>query len=355
MIRIAGAGLAGLCAAINLARQGEKVAVFEKQKEVGARFPPNLQGMKYVDSLEKFLMQVGVESKVKPRTFSRFFFCTRKRDLELGSGNYKKMSFVVRGGRDSLEYALYREAERLGVSFEFSALSAKQGANIVATGASECHFAAAGMILEDSDFPRDHFLVMFDDRYSPKGWYCYIFPVGKDEIEFVNCASQPYVPMLSQLTKKAIAERKILRQFLEGKRVVRQFGGSGAASFPPLIFSGGRYYVGEAAGFQDPFMGFGMKYALLSGKLAADDILKRGSYEKGWKELILPDMRKDIARRFLLSILGDAVVEFFMRRYQSGDEVDLSHAAPENFPFYSAVEWAFFQLEVAKKRLGGNW
>lgn len=44
-IKILGAGISGLTAAINLAKAGYKVDVFEKNKDVGVRFGGDLQGL----------------------------------------------------------------------------------------------------------------------------------------------------------------------------------------------------------------------------------------------------------------------------------------------------------------------
>ena len=354
MVRILGAGPAGLSAAINLALAGEKAEVFERCPDVGMRFHPNLQGLKYVGEPDPFMKSLGLAPKIGYRYFKRVFFGTRSRDLELDvSGS--RIAFVERGGKDSLEYALYAQAEKEGVAFHFNSKLTPSGADVIATGGKGCDFAAMGGIYEDTDFPRDSYLAVFDDRYSPRGWYSYIFPVGKDRIEFVNCASQPHVPRLAALYEKAVCERKAVRDWLEGKRKVGSFGGSGRARLPQSAFVGGKYLVGEAAGFQDPFMGFGIAYALRSGKLAADAILGKGDYDLAWKREMLPFLRKDYARRFAMSVLGDRMVELVMGNYQDGGKVDISHAAPEKFPLYSAVERGFAELELLKRRLSGNW
>lgn len=354
MIKIMGAGPAGLCAAINLAKAGREVKVFEMRNDVGMRFHPNLQGLKDVSDPEDYMKELNINPKTRFRYFSRAFFGTRKRDIELGIG--KSMPFVVRGGKESLEYGLYREALDLGVGFEFNSRIMKDDVDIVAAGhGGACDAAALGMVFEDTDFPRDAFLIIFDDRYSPKGWYSYIVPISDDHIEFVNCVSQPHVPLLKKLTEKALQERKIVRGFLDGKRKVATFGGVGNISVPKTAFINNRYYVGEAAGFQDPFMGFGITYALKSAKMAADAIVNGYDYDAMWKRDIMPRMRKDFARRFPVSIFGDALPEMFMRKYRSGDRIDFQDVIPSSFPLYNVAEFVLFRLEILKKRLTGFW
>ena len=253
------------------------------------------------------------------------------------------------------EASIRLRREKEGAEFHFNSRLPEADAAIIATGGRGCDFAAIGGVYEDTDFPRDSYLAVFDDRLSPFGWYSYIFPIGSDRIEFVNCASQPHVPELAKLYEKAVCGRKCIRNWLEGKKKVASFGGSGWARLPKSAFVGGKYYAGEAAGFQDPFMGFGIAYARRSGKLAADAIAGGGDYDAAWKRELLPHLRKDYARRFAMSVLGDRLVEMMMKKYDDGDCADISHAAPEKFPLYSAVERGFAELELLKRRLSGNW
>ncbi|MCX6769878.1 MAG: FAD-dependent monooxygenase, partial [Candidatus Micrarchaeota archaeon] len=270
-VGILGAGPAGLCAAINLAREGVRAKVHERKKAVGMRFHPNLQGLRYVDGdPEGFMKSVGVKSKLKYRYFPKACVCTRKRDIWLDISVGNQMPFVVRGGEESLEAALFSEARKLGVEFEFSSRATENDARVIASGGKEFSSVAVGSVFEESDFPRDAYAVIYDDRYSPRGWYSYLIPFSKDRLEFVTCVSRPYAHLLSKLHAKAIAERKIVRDFVFGRKKVGAFGGGGDARIPKSAFLDGKYLVGEAAGFQDPFMGFGIVYALKSGKLAAD-------------------------------------------------------------------------------------
>jgi len=357
MIGILGAGPAGLCAAINLAKKGERVKVFEKRAAVGGRFHPNLQGLRHVNEPpERFMAALGISSKIDYRCFRKGIICTRSRDINLDISGGNAMPFVLRGGKESLEHALFREAEGLGVEFEFNAQKGEQDVRIVASGMKCAPDAAAmGTVFEDTAFPRDTYLVMFDDRYSPKGWYSYIVPISSDEIEFVTCVSKRHIPDLAAIHQKAMGGRKIIRDFVSGKRKVASFGGAGAVRFPKTAFADGKYYVGEAAGFQDPYMGFGIVYALRSGKLAADCLLDGTDYDAAWKRSFLRYFKKDIAYRLPMSLFGDSVAEFVMGKYRDGERVNLSGALPEGNALYKAAVEAAFALEMGKFRLTGEW
>jgi flavin-dependent dehydrogenase len=361
-VNILGAGPSGICAAINLCRAGEKVKVYEKREASGMRFCPNLQGLRYLYMPpEKFMHSVGVQADVAFHYFPKAIICTRKRRVELDCSKGSQMPFVLRGaggahGKETLDAALFSEAEKLGVEFEFNSRMKEDGVDIVATGSKgEPCQAAIGSVFENGDFPRDCQLVMFDDRYSPRGWYSYILPVSKDEVEFVTCVSKPYIPQLARLHEKAMKERKEISDAVGGRKKIASFAGSASASIPKSAFVGGKYYVGEAAGFQDPYMGFGIAYALRSGHLAAQSILGKGDYDALWKHEFGYYLRKDAAYRFVMEIMGDTAAELMMSKYNEGSRVDLSGALPEKNAAYRALVEGVYLLSEAKRKVAGNY
>ena len=56
----------------------------------------------------------------------------------------------------------------------------------------------------------------------------------------------------------------------------RPFGGYGNVRLPRTAMQGGHPVIGEHAGFQDALAGFGIRYAIRSGVLAARSILAGG-------------------------------------------------------------------------------
>ncbi len=326
------------------------------------RFCPNLQGLRYLYMPpEDFMSRLGVQANVKYHYFPRAIICTRKRKVELDCSGGSQMPFVLRGtgganggeaGKGSLDSALFSEAEKLGVEFEFNSRAGESDVDIVATGSKgEPDSAALGSVFETSDFPRDCQLVMFDDRYSPRGWYSYILPVGKDEVEFVTCVSKPYISQLARLHEKAMKDRKEIADVVGGRKKLASFGGSASSRIPKSAFIGGKYYVGEAAGFQDPYMGFGIAYALRSGHLAARAILSKGkeNYDALWKKEFGYYLRKDAAYRLVMEVFGDRAAELMMSKYRDGQKVNLSCALPEKNAAYRALVEGVSLLAQAMK------
>jgi flavin-dependent dehydrogenase len=71
--------------------------------------------------------------------------------------------------------------------------------------------------------------------------------------------------------------------------------------------------VGEAAGFQDALWGFGIRYALLSGHLAARALLSGADYDRLWKRRFGGLQRTSVVNRFFFSRMGHVGYRWLMR------------------------------------------
>ena len=95
---IIGAGPAGLSAAINLAKAGYEVNVFEKNKSVGGRFNGDFQGLENwsenIDPLKK-LKYMGIDDNFETYPFSK---------LTISNG-LKKWDFFCNGTSDNFNLA----------------------------------------------------------------------------------------------------------------------------------------------------------------------------------------------------------------------------------------------------------
>lgn len=351
-VKILGAGLSGLSCAINLAGEHE-VLVYEKQRAVGEHIFSNLQGFGSGENvIPEFFASVDLPPPKNVRSFKKVFFLTHKRDLTFTLP--EPYHFVVRGGSDSLEADLYEQAIRTGVEVSFNSSVKEEDVDVVASGAKKADVVGVGGLYSDSSFPDDSMLIMFDDRFSPKGWYFYMIPRGDGLVEAINCVPSHYASKAKELLNNSISKRPFIKKFMDGAKLKHYFSGYGNAFIPKTACNDGRLYVGEAAGFQDPLMGFGMKYALTSGYLAAKSIKQGLDYDLLWQSEILPSMKSDIARRFLFSLIGSSVMEYVYKDVDSGQVVGLPN--PKGSGFSRRVfEEVFYRLGCAKKRFLGYW
>ncbi len=352
-ISILGAGLSGLSAAINLSKGGKNVIVYENKDSVGEHLHPCHQALMRTDgNYRKYLNGLNLNPIFDVKHFFKSYFCTRKRDINIRLT--ESVPFVSRGGKKSLEFGLFKEAESLGVTFEFRTKINEKEVDIVASGRKRFDIVAYSTIYENANFERDHFLYMYDDRVSPKGLYLYAIPFDKNKIEIVNCVSQPHTKKGKKLFLKAVEEREILKDILKDANQISEFGGSGGIEIPRSAVLDNRIYVGEAAGFQDPFMGFGMNYALESGKFAADSILYKKDYDILWKKSFKRQLRRDISRRFVMSILGDRLPEYLVRKVNKGDVVNLNSYNPSGKHGEMLISVSYW-LEICKRKMIGRW
>lgn len=84
---------------------------------------------------------------------------------------------------------------------------------------------------------------------------------------------------------------------------------------------GGRLYVGEAAGLQDYFLGFGLRYAIHSGHLAAQALLTGEPYPALVRRALQGPFRAGFVNRLLYNHIGDSGYRHFIRWAARADPV----------------------------------
>ena len=154
----------------------------------------------------------------------------------------------------------------------------------------------------DTDMPDAAYAVLSDDL-APKG-YAYLL-IHQGHATLASCMYDDFHQEHIHL-EKTVAFFQQRLAFSMGKDA-RRFGGLGNVSFPKTALKGNILYVGEAAGFQDALWGFGMRYAMVSGHLAARAWLqgKPEAYDQMWRQALGGRMRAGIVNRYMYSRLGD--------------------------------------------------
>ncbi len=87
----------------------------------------------------------------------------------------------------------------------------------------------------------------------------------------------------------------------------RRTGGAANFLYPRSARKGDLLYAGESAGFQDALWGFGMRYAMLSGCLAAQALLaaRPEGYDRLWRKRVGGQLRAALVNRYFYQRLGD--------------------------------------------------
>ncbi len=301
-IKILGGGIAGLTAAINLRRAGIGVEVHERKGACGKN-TNNFQFLENwifnedsLDALKRMHIQTNFHNK--PWYSQEAISPSGRRYV--GTSNKPATYLVKRGkARDSIDNSLASQSRELGVQLFFNSTLKIQEANIIATGNKKPSFIATGI-----RFPctrRDKSVLLFDNDLSEK-FYSYF--VVNDNVGEIVCVNPAGTNDHAKRLKSTIARFKGIFE-VKIEKIVENF--SGPLNFEPLnqAHVNSQYFVGEAAGFQDCLMGFGMLYAFKSGYLAAKSIIENQDYQQLLNRELLEPIKISAANRVLFEKLSN--------------------------------------------------
>ncbi len=300
---IAGAGPAGLAAAIALARAGARVVVPEAHRDVGMRHRGDLQGLENWTSAQDALRALADDGV--PGGFDAMA-CTEGIGFDARGERHRLRSdapifyVVERGpGERSLDRAMLGHARALGVEVRFgSRVRRLAHPGIYATGPRGAYAIAAGYHFETRH--ADGFWIVLDDALAPGG-YAYLL-VMRGRATMKSC-------MFAGFRQQALHVRRTVEAF---RRLVgiemgdaRFHAGAGHFAMPQIARAGAHPVAGEQAGFQDFFAGFGMRIAMRSGVLAARALLGGEDYEAAWRRELAPAMNATVVVRAGYRRLGN--------------------------------------------------
>jgi flavin-dependent dehydrogenase len=277
-VSVVGAGPSGLAAAIALARRGIRATVYERHQQVGARFHGDFQGLENwttkQDVLE-WLASLGVEPTFPYRPMREITLVDPDLRAAPARGDRPLLYVVQRGSQPgSLDRALRARAEALGVTIRFGEAvepASLPGPVIVATGPRGTQAVVAGVLAETSH--PDQVVVIAQNALAPKCYaYCVIWN-GRATLATALATDFPRAWSCFRLARDAFAQVG-----LTDFRNERRFGGRAHIALGRPFQEGPRLYVGEAAGLQDYFLGFGLRYAIGSANLAVEALAEGASY-----------------------------------------------------------------------------
>ena len=276
-IKILGAGISGLTASINLAKGGFDVTVFEKSSTVGSRFHNDFQGLENwsdeTDALE-ILKNLSLKTNFWNKGFKEATIYTDLQKEFIARDADNLFYLVRRGPVDSLDESLKNQALDAGVEIRFNSKTDRNECDIIATGVSgkKPVMVAKGIVFDtDSE---DSIISILNDKFAFKGYSYFLVADGKATLASFVVKDLSKANLCFKNTLQAFSKLKKFK--IENKR---SFAGYGTFAVNESNRQNQKLFVGEAAGFQDFFLGFGMKYALLSGYAAAKSIMEEKDYD----------------------------------------------------------------------------
>ncbi len=297
-VQILGAGPAGLSAAINLAKSGYDVDVFERNNDVGGRFRGDLQGLENWSEKEDIIddfkrMDIDINFDCDP--FSRI---TAVNDFKINEviTSKRPLYYLVKRGTasGSLDLGLKEQAQDVGVNIHFEKSIPEENADIVSTGPISENVVGIVKGLTFKTNLEDTAVLIFNDEAAFKG-YAYLLVTNG-----YGCMSTVLLDNLNDVNQCFKRAWQIFSDLYDfDMEEPNRCGGVGCFTMKKRFKEGKTLFVGEAAGLQDLFLGFGMRYAVTSGFLAAKSIIKGDDYEKMVKSHFNHKLKAGIVNRYL--------------------------------------------------------
>ncbi len=317
VLSVVGAGPAGLSAALAARRAGRAVVVSERKADVGARFHGDFQGLENWSRDGDVLEELG-EIGIAPT----FEATPCREQVVFGPDGHehtfrdsRPFYYLVRRGSEpgTLDHALKEQALAAGVEIRFGETVRQDPADsggIVAWGPRRADILGVGYLFT-TDLADGCFAVI-DNRLAPGG-YGYLLVAG-GRATLAVCIFRDFERASEYLERTVDFFRRRVGVTL---RDPRRFGGVGNVRppAPPRRSSpGGTVWTGEAGGIQDALWGFGIRYAILSGRLAvqaAEDAVE--AYRRRWEQTIGQPLRTSFVNRFLYDRAGALGYRWILR------------------------------------------
>ena len=311
-ITIAGAGPAGLAAAICLAHAGRSVVVHEAQPRVGARWRGGWQILENFihpeDALALFA-RLGIAVRFASHPLQAMtVFDDRMRATPLTSRS--PIGYLIRRGPEPsmLDGGLLETARAAGVDVRCnSRVAPEESVPIRATGPAAADGLGCELVFATTLSNR--LQVILDPQLAPGG-YAYLFV--QDGWATIGMALVRDFKALDRYWGATLDRFQRLEPFSTGG--ARRSTAYVNFFLPRRLQQNGTLTVGEAAGFQDDLLGFGIRSAVLSGYLAAQALLGRGAYDAAWRSALEPTQQTGLWMRYLYECGGRSMARQLVRR-----------------------------------------
>jgi flavin-dependent dehydrogenase len=309
-IEIVGAGPAGLTCAIVLARAGRTVTVREWHGDVGHRFHDDFQGLEnWTDPQDVLaeLAEAGITTAFAHHGVNEGMIFDSHAKPHPVAGT-RPLFYLLRRGdaAGTLDRALLDQARAAGAEVRFNDRVKNTSGNMVlAGGPRRADIIAVGHVFDTT--MADGAWLAFGADLAPKGYAYLLVHAGRGTI-----ASCMFTGFRNQAQHLAATVAYFTRHAGLQMQNPHEFGGFGNVRLPRTAMQGGSPVIGEHAGFQDALAGFGLRYAMRSGRLAAKSLIHGTDYAKSWRRDLQPGLRAGVVNRFLFNQTGPRGVDYLV-------------------------------------------
>ena len=305
-IKILGGGISGLTAAINLKGAGIDVEVYERKRFCGkhTRDYQFLENWTFEEDALDILKDLNIETNfyIKPWYSLEIVSPSLKKCLKRSS---RPLMYLVKRGpeAESIDHALQTQATDADIPITFRSKLKPHHADIIATG-----FKAPTFIVNGISFSLEHpdkAIALLDDRLSFNIYSYFIVSDHMAQIVAINPAQRKDHKVRFDLTVKRFEEILNYKIPTTGRR----FTAPGSLYYSKNAQINNQFFIGEAAGFQDCLLGFGMIYAFKSGYHVARSIIENDDFDRRWQMDMLKPMKVSCNNRRLYERLSNTGYE----------------------------------------------
>jgi len=319
-IKIAGAGISGMTAAIVLAKAGRNVEIYEKADMSGKRFQGDFQGIENWTRKEDvldFMRKIGLEINFNYKAVDNFILMGPENTRATINSKKPILYLVKRGAEEgSLDRGIelqIKNHHNIKIFYN-SPITDLQSVDIVATGpvfnSLDIDAFAAGYTFNTE--AADQAVLILNDELAKDGYSYFVVFNGSGVIISCFFYSRKNMNRLADYKEKTL--KFCQENFSFSMQNVKNFSGTGNV-FLSKNKSNRKIYIGEAGGYQDFLFGFGMRTAMITGFLAAKSILEKEDFYKLVAKEINPYLKASISSRFLYSMLGNTSYKILIKRF----------------------------------------
>tara|TARA_B100001029_G_C15046783_1_gene447725 strand:- start:10 stop:1077 length:1068 start_codon:yes stop_codon:yes gene_type:complete len=303
-VKILGGGISGLTAGIFLKKAGYDPIIYEKKDQCGAGRNSDIEGLETWNLNSnpiEFLktLNIPLEFKYKPENQFKIHF-DRFPSLNIYDKN-PFFYFVKRGQeRYDIDRELQTYALSIGCEIRFGFTPKKENISIIATGSNHAKAFIQGFTFK-TDLP-DQTNLFLNSSLTKNGYGYLIIWNGNATLSVAyKKEDDKDKKILNKL--KNICQNKLQ---IEIPNKFQKFGSYGSFDInAPKIDEFGKFYIGEAGGFQDYLFGFGMNSAIYSSYLAIKSLTTNIDYINSINQNILPCMKASLINRYFYEKLSE--------------------------------------------------
>ncbi|MEM5812508.1 MAG: NAD(P)-binding protein, partial [Candidatus Aenigmatarchaeota archaeon] len=273
-VTILGGGISGLSCAINLGKAGIRNVVYEKEKAIGSKHDYHISAIRNYDlkkdaieELRDFGVSLKPSNSVKKVYRLSPNFCS-----VLYSEKPVFYLFKRGSARDSIESQLFSQLTKN--TEVYLGFNGNLSPDVIASGAKRADVFGFGYVFKGLNMENAVY-IFYDNRYAPGGYVC-VLPSGKEGFVLSVIFKKEYFKRAKSLLNSAILENRVLSGMTDGAERLNVF-----SCYSSLNSNRKKTIcIGEAGGFQDASKGFGIRYAIISGCLAAKSIIEGKDFSR---------------------------------------------------------------------------